>query len=105
MIDFETALDRVQQSEGLDRGAAVARLRELHSAGYIPEGKISDLESHLYGERAKSIGERATAGFLGEMTYLPERLMKMVPGAESFESPRETMLKRVPVLLHPQHIS
>src|ERR1039458_1887802 len=50
MADFETILSRLQTSEGLDRGAAITRLRELNDAGYVPKGKIEGLDEGLFNE-------------------------------------------------------
>src|SRR5208282_2100644 len=83
MADFETVIQRLQQAEGLDRGAAVARLGELHDAGQVPEGKIPDLESNLRTERVKSVGELGGAGVLRGLINIPEKIARAIQPSQA----------------------
>jgi len=75
-LDFESAVSQIQKLEGLDRGQAVARLKEAYDNNDPQIGKISDIGSALTKERVKSFAELIPAEVVRGAAELPESVIR-----------------------------
>src|SRR5208282_1003038 len=93
MIDFDAAIAKLQEGEGLDRGQAVARLKDAYDNNDPQISHIKDLESNLRTERVKSVGELGGAGVLRGLINLPEKIVRAIPGLDVTEEPTQAAFK------------
>src|SRR5208282_4479260 len=83
MIDFDAAIAKLQEVEGLDRGQAVARLKDAYDNNDPQISHIKDLESNLRTERVKSVGELGGAGVLRGIINIPEKIARAIQPSQA----------------------